>query len=110
VLSANPHYRRRVASLKPVAIRHRAEVASQCLLTPKAGMGIATNQSKGLTGNYDITATKVPLKKPLTLSASTSTSPFQDVSVRQVMHCLVDHDGMVNSFLEGNKSYSRNSG
>jgi len=110
VLNANPHYRRRAATLKPVATRYGAEVASQWLLTAKGDMGIATNQIKGLTGNYDITATKVSLKKPLTMSASTSTSPFQDVSVRQAMHCLVDHDGMVNSFLEGNKSYTRNSG
>ena len=71
VLGANPHYRGRVATLKPVVIRHRAEAASQWLLIAKNDMGIATNQIKGLTGNYDITATKVPLKKPLTMSAPT---------------------------------------
>jgi peptide/nickel transport system substrate-binding protein len=107
VLDANPNYRGGVAALKRVVIRHVVEPASQRLLIEKGDVDIARdiapNQIKGVADNTEVAATTVPQESLYYVGLNLKTVPFQNIKVRQAMHYLVDYQGMVNSFLEGNK-------
>jgi peptide/nickel transport system substrate-binding protein len=107
VLDANPTYRGGPAVLRRVVIRHVVEPSAQRFLLEKGDVDIArdiaSNQIKGVAGNTDVAASTVPQESLYYVGLNLKTEPFQNLKVRQAMHYLVDYDGMMNSFLEGNK-------
>ena len=107
VLDANPTYRGGPAKLRRVVIRHVVEPASQRFMLEKGDVDIArdiaSNQIKGVGDNTDVAASTVPQESLYYVGLNLKTEAFKNVKVRQAMHYLVDYDGMLNTFLEGNK-------
>lgn len=105
VMDANPDYFGGAPNMDTVIIRHVAEAATQRLLLEAGDVDMAMNltpdQIAGMADNSDITTETYPQAAVHFLSFNQKVEALTSEAFWQAARYLVDYDGMVSSFLNG---------
>ncbi|MGJ8527373.1 ABC transporter substrate-binding protein [Maritalea sp.] len=105
MLEANPNDRHGAPAMKRVVIRHVPEASAQRLLLEKgdvdAAMDLTTDQIKGLKGKEGVDIDTYPQGTVMYLATNMENPILSDPNVSQALRHIVDYDGMVSSFLDG---------
>ncbi|GGX71906.1 ABC transporter substrate-binding protein [Saccharospirillum salsuginis] len=105
IMDANDDYFGGTPEINGVIIRHVAEAATQRLLLEAGDVDIAMNltpdQVKGLSGNNDVSVKTYPQAAVHFLSFNQKDSRLTSEALWEAARYLVDYNGMVDSFLNG---------
>lgn len=112
MLEAFDDYRQGKPAMNRVVIRHVAEPSAQRLLLEKgdvdAAMELTADQLKGLAGNDDVSAESYPKGYLMYLASNMEHPVLSKPEVREALKYMVDYDGMVGSFLDGQYKIHQN--
>lgn len=105
ILDANPDYFAGAPAMKTVIIRHVAEAATQRLLLEAGDVDIAMNltpdQVAGMKNNDEVRVETYPQAAVHFLSFNQKVDSLTSEALWEAARYLVNYEGMVNSFLNG---------
>jgi len=112
MLEAFDDYRQGKPAMERVVIRHVAEPSAQRLLLEKgdvdAAMELTADQLKAISDNTDVSAESYPKGYLMYLATNMEHPVLSKPEVREALKYMVDYDGMVGSFLDGQYKIHQN--